>query len=98
MFEYENVPCLSTVTEMTILIQTNWWTRREHRPSKRELASIPERFRCFVCGVVKGRKHFGGSVLRQRLCKVCYPWLDEPYIGALIRWDEQHHFAQFVTG
>jgi hypothetical protein len=96
MFEYENLPCLPTVSEITVEILTNWWTPRYRHPTRRELASVPERFRCFTCGVVKGRAHFGGYLLRQRICQACYPWVDEPLVGALIRWDELHHFTQFI--
>ena len=97
MFEYENLPCLSTVTEIKIEILSNWWERRVPHPTARERASVPERFRCFACGVVKGRPHLGGHVLRQRVCRACYPWVDEPLIGALIRWDERHGYTAFIS-
>jgi hypothetical protein len=96
MFAYQNLPCLSSVTEITIEILTHWWEPRIPHPTPKELATVPEQFRCYACGQAKSRKHFGGYILRQRVCLACYPWVDEADIGALIRWDERHGYTAFI--
>lgn len=96
MFRYESEPCLPLVTEITIVSEESWWEPRIPPRKPSEIRTLPERFRCYACGIVKGKRHFGGLILKQRLCCVCYPWLDESWVGAFIRWDEIHHFTQFI--
>lgn len=62
-------------------------------PSEEEIASIPYQFRCFVClQRVKARPDYGGSLIQKRICKSCYPYVDEWTIGGLIAFDRRHGF------
>lgn len=55
---------------------------RVPNPSQRELNTVPARFRCFVCQRIKGKKHFGGYIALERVCRLCYPSTDEHDIFA----------------
>ena len=82
----------SDITETTVILE--WYREpREPNPSKEELALCPERFRCYSCLRLRGKKHhFGGLVLDRRICRECYPYLDEADVGAMIAFDLYHGF------
>ena len=46
---------------------------RVSNPTERELATVPARFRCILCSKQRGKKHFGGFVCGERVCRLCYP-------------------------
>ena len=46
-------------------------------PTEEELARVPARFKCFVCLRYRGRKKFGGFVANEKVCRLCYPFVDE---------------------
>lgn len=58
--------------------------------TEKELNLVPQQFRCFACLRLRKRGDIGGIVREQRLCKGCYPWLDEWAVGSLIWWDTKH--------
>jgi len=84
----------SDVPEFTM----DWgWADEEPRvphPTKAEFNACPDRFTCFVCLQQKGKKkHFGGLVEEQKVCRECYPFVDEQDVGCLVKFDERHGFA-----
>lgn len=44
----------------------------------------PKRFRCFVCLRTMGKRKFGGVISGKPICRWCYPYVDERFIGWLI--------------
>ena len=58
-----------------------------------QLNVIPDRFRCFTCQREVKKRDIGGIELGQRLCKWCYPILDEWWVGVYIKFDLYHHFT-----
>jgi hypothetical protein len=75
----------SAISEPEVRRESHWFEPRMPSPTKEELARCPDRFRCFVCLQVKGKKkHFGGEVLGQRVCKECFPYIDEWDIGGIL--------------
>ena len=96
-YEYSRTWCCSSVKEITIRRESDWWVQRKPPVlTERELALVPETFRCFVCCEVKAKKRFGGYLISQRVCSTCYPWVDEQTVGGLVRWDERHKFSRYV--
>ncbi len=82
----------SRVTELTITIER--YTPRVPNPTKLEMDSCPASFRCYSCLERKGKKrHFGGLILEKRICRECYPYVDEADVGAMIRFDMWHGFS-----
>ena len=75
------------ITEVLVTIE--WYEPRPiPNPSKAELDSCPTTFRCFCCYERKGKKrHFGGLILDMRICRECYPYLDEATVSGIIRFD-----------
>jgi len=62
----------------TVSVKVEYYVpTRVPNPTERELASVPARFRCIVCGKQKGKKHFGGLIAGERVCRICYPFTDE---------------------
>jgi hypothetical protein len=55
-----------------------------------EFGALPDQFRCYSCLQVYKKIDIGGIELGQRLCKHCYPWLDERVTGKIIRFDLRH--------
>lgn len=96
-FTYTREYSCAGVQEITIRRESWWW---EPRPlpelTEKELATVPDTFRCYVCGSLLRKRDFGGYLVKQRICQSCYPWMDEWAIGRLIRWDERHGFARYV--
>ena len=80
----------SRVPELTITIER--YIPRVPNPTTKELGMCPASFRCYACLERKGRKRFGGAVLAKRICRECYPFVDEAVVGSLIRFDEKHGF------
>ena len=80
------------VAELTITIE--WWKPpRVPNPTEYEWNTCPATFRCYSCLDRKGRsRHFGGLVLDKRICRECYPYLDEAAVGGLIKFDMKHGF------
>ena len=64
--------------------------------SAEELALIPDQFRCYICYEHYLKKDFGGCLLNQRICRHCYPWVDEWDVGIMIRFDLRRGFARCV--
>ena len=64
--------------------------------SDNELATVPDIFRCFVDGENHPKSKFGGHLLRQRICRTCYPWVDEQAVGVMMRHDLRYGFARSV--
>lgn len=60
--------------------------------SQKQIDALPEQFRCYSCQQKFKKRDIGGIELGQRLCKLCYPWLDEWLVGSLIKFDLKHHF------
>ena len=52
-------------------------------PSESDLATVPARYRCFVCNELKGKKRFAAYIAGERVCDLCYPYVDERDIVAL---------------
>jgi len=95
--EYTRTFTFSGVREVKYTRKTYWWKPRQ-LPSltDEELDSVPESFRCYVCGDTHKKAEFGGHLVFQRICKICYPWVDDSKTGFLIRWDERRGFRQSV--
>jgi len=79
------------VPRMTITIE-RWTPPRVPNPTERELGMCPASFRCYSCLQRKGKKHFGGLVLDKRICRTCYPFVEEGDVAAMIRFDRKHGF------
>ena len=80
------------ITEVLVTIE-RFEPRPIPEPSKAELDGCPATFRCFCCLERKGKKcHFGGLILKMRICRECYPYLDEATVGGLIKFDMRHGF------
>jgi len=75
-----------------VRVEIGWANTRVPNPSESEINACPDRFRCFSCQAMKGKKHFAGLVARQRICDTCYPFVDERAGGGLVRFDERHGF------
>ena len=69
-FHYEAIDTVSVKVEEYV-------PPRVPNPTERELASVPARFRCVVCQRHKGKKHFGGYIANEKVCRACYPITDE---------------------
>ena len=96
-FEYARSYACPAVREITIIRESYWWEPRKlPQLTEAELATVPESFRCYVCGSVHRKKDFGGYLVKQRICSRCYPWVDDSHIGYIIRWDEKHGYARFI--
>jgi hypothetical protein len=54
--------------------------------------ALPETFRCYACQDKIKKIDIGGIEMGQRLCKNCYPWLDQWRVGSIIKFDVLHHF------
>jgi hypothetical protein len=82
----------------TLVIETLIYSYPRELPtlSDNELALVPDIFRCFVDGENHPKSEFGGEVLRQRICRRCYPWVDEQAVGAMMRHDLRYGFATSV--
>ena len=81
----------SRVPELTISIER--YIPRVPNPTTEELGRCPASFRCYSCLRHRGKKrHFGGAVLDKRICRECYPQVDEADVGAMIRFDQRHGF------
>jgi len=65
----------------------------KHSPTRQEKAVTPDRFRCYCCWEVKGKKlHLGGRLADKPICRKCYPFLDERAVLGMIWFDEKHGF------
>ena len=64
----------------------------KHIPTRQEKALTPDRFRCYCCWEVKGKKHLGGRLADKPICRKCYPFLDERAVLGMIWFDEKHGF------
>ena len=83
----------SRVPELTIQIEWNHPPRIPN-PSPYEMDRCPPSFRCYACLQTKGKKrHFGGEVLEKRICRECYPFVDESDVAAWMRFDKWHGFS-----
>jgi len=81
------------VDYITIRVERYTEPRVPH-PTVSDLASCPERFRCYACLVVKGKnRHFAELMLNKRICRKCYPYLDEQDVQAIIAFDRRHGFS-----
>lgn len=82
----------SRVTEITVSVE--WYhPPRVPNPTEDEKRECPASFRCYACLERKGKKrHFGGLVLDKRICRGCYPFVDEWDVGMMIKFDERHGF------
>jgi len=67
----------SGVTELTIEIQSRWLVPRVPNPTQGEINRCPGRFRCFICQQLYGKKWFGGEIAGERVCRFCFPFVDE---------------------
>ncbi len=67
---------------------------RQGRPTEEDLALCPDTFTCYVCEVKQPRKMLGGVTYGQRLCRCCYPYVDEFDVRCLVRWDARHGYFQ----
>jgi len=86
----ENEPYFSD----TFRIEVGWYHEPViPHPTEQEIAECPASFRCYSCLDRKGRKrHFGGTILGKRICRTCFPYVDEWAVGAMIRFDIRHGF------
>lgn len=79
------------ITEPVVTIESYWFTPRE--PTYVGLHCCPERFRCFICQRMRSKKRwFAGEVQGQRLCKACFPYVDEMAVAAFIHLEERKKF------
>jgi hypothetical protein len=60
--------------------------------TEEQMNTIPEQFRCFSCLDMKDKEEIGGIELGQRLCNQCYPYLDEWWVGTIIKFDLKRKF------
>lgn len=96
-FEYARSYACPSVREVTVIREVNPWRERKlPKLTEKELASVPDNFHCYVCAEPRRKKDFGGFILQQRVCRTCYPWVDEQSIGGLIWWDERHGHSRFI--
>lgn len=72
-----NEPHLSGIDRVTITVETYTPPKPPPHPTEEELARVPERFRCFVCLRMRGRKKFAAFVGSEMVCRICYPYIDE---------------------
>ena len=68
---------------------------QEPNPSEAERHRCPEVFRCYCCLRRFSRSYFGGTIRGQRLCRACFPYLDEWLVGTMVKFDNRHRFAEF---
>ena len=96
-FSYSREWACPTVDKITITRESYWWKPRELPVlTEKELATVPDRWRCYVCGELHRKKDFGGYLIKQRICRDCYPWVDDRGIGYLIVWDERRGYARYI--
>jgi hypothetical protein len=57
-----------------------------------QLNALPDQFRCYSCQDMFPKEDIGGIELDQRLCKYCYPYLDDWWVGTIIKFDTQRRF------
>ena len=94
--EITNRPHFAKVDTLTIVIERIWWEPRIPNPTEQEMAVVPDRFRCYSCLKMKGRKRLGGLILEQFICRACFPWLNESRVSAIIRFDRWHGFQHYI--
>jgi hypothetical protein len=70
--------------------------RELQRLTEAQVNAIPDLFRCYSCQDVFPKTDIGGIELDQRICKYCYPFLDEWTVGTIIKFDIQRKF--YVEG
>jgi hypothetical protein len=58
--------------------------------SEAQTDALPDEFRCYSCLQVHKKRDIGGILREQRICKFCYPWLDEWSVGMVIKFDLAH--------
>jgi len=96
-FNYERRPSFVSASTLTVERQTYWYKPRPlPELTEEEQTHIPLTFRCYVCGEKQKKKDFGGWVVKQSVCRRCYPWVDDPTVGHKIRWDENHGYTQYI--
>jgi hypothetical protein len=90
MREYVIVrPYLGADTEPSLTIRCIV-ERPLQRLSEDKVNALPDKFRCYCCQGEFKKSQIGGIELGQRLCKDCWPFLDEWGIGSIIRFDLKH--------
>ena len=57
-----------------------------------QMNTVPDEFRCFACLEIVKKEEIGGIELGQRLCKECWPYLDEWWVGTMIKFDINRKF------
>ena len=57
-----------------------------------QMNAIPDQFRCYACLEMTKKEDIGGIELGQKLCKECYPYLDEWWVGTIIKFDLKRKF------
>jgi len=65
--------------------------RPQPNPTDMELNSIPAVFRCYVCLRQRGKRKLGGIIREKRVCRCCFPYVDNRTIRGLIACDRRHH-------
>ena len=77
----------SGITEITITIE-GWSPPRIPNLTQEDFDGCPDRFCCFVCLRTKGKnKHLTEIIRFQRICRVCFPHIDDRTIRGLISFD-----------
>jgi len=61
------------------------------RMTEAQINALPDQFTCYSCQKQVKKRDIGGIELGQRLCKDCYPYLDEWWVGTIIRFDLRRH-------